>query len=344
MHTLHHITLLVLLALSCATVPAQQKPATTEQDVEVLRINTNLVTVPVSVADRQGRFIAGLQEAQFHLYENGVEQKIAFFDNAESPFTVALLLDTSDSTRSRLAEIQNAALAFIDQLREHDRVLIACFDKRVSILSEATSDRQKLRAAIRRAQTGGGTALYSAFDTVVNDHLKQISGRKAVVLFTDGVDTSSMGATYESTLYAAQELDALVFPIQYNTYSDMAANTDGAPAMQVLTARGERMSVAYERANRYLRALSERTGGRFNYAGNVKRLSEIFSAIAEELRHQYSIGYYPVRGSGSSERTIKVKVDVPDVSVRARKAFRYRTANERIDREYSLVGARASRP
>jgi len=104
------------------------------------------------------------------------------------------------------------------------------------------------------------------------------------------------------------------------------------------------MSVAYERANRYLRALSERTGGRFNYAGNVKRLSEIFSAIAEELRHQYSIGYYPIRGSGSSERTIKVKVDVPDVSVRARKAFRYRTANERIDREYSLVGARASRP
>src|SRR6476659_5967194 len=118
MNNLHHITLLVLLALSCAAVPAQQKPATPEQDVEVLRINTNLVTVPVSVADRQGRFVARLNESQFHLYENGVEQKIAFFDNAESPFTVALLLDTSDSTRDRLGEIQEAALAFLDELRE----------------------------------------------------------------------------------------------------------------------------------------------------------------------------------------------------------------------------------
>jgi Ca-activated chloride channel family protein len=343
MSNLGNVALTVcLIVLSGAAVMGQKTPAP-DQDVDVVRVNTNLVTVPVSVADRQGRFIAGLNEAQFHLYENGVEQKIAFFDNAESPFTVALLLDTSDSTRSRLAEIQDVALAFIDQLREHDRVLIACFDKQVRILSEATSDRQKLREAIRRAQTGGGTALYSAFASIVNDRLKQISGRKAIVLFTDGVDTSSVSATYESTLYAAQELDALVFPIQYNTYSDMTKNANEATGMQVLTATGERMNVAYERANRYLRALSEGTGGRFNYAGNLKRLSEIFSAIAEELRHQYSIGYYPVRGSGNPERTIKVKVDVPDVSVRARKAFRYRSANERNGGRYSVV-AQASRP
>ena len=344
MNRLYKIALgIILMILTSAAVVAQKTPASPDQDVDVVRINTNLVTVPVSVADRQGRFIAGLKDSQFHLYENGVEQKIAFFDNAESPFTVALLLDTSDSTRARLGEIQEAALAFIDQLRENDRVLIACFDKRVSILSEATSDRQKLRAAILRAHTGGGTALYSAFDIVVNDRLKKISGRKAIVLFTDGVDTSSLEASYESTLYAAQELDALVFPIQYNTYADVAAHSDGTPAMQVLTARGERMSVAYDRANRYLRALSERTGGHFNYAGNVKRLSEIFSAIAEELRHQYSIGYYPA-GGGKSERSIKVKVDVPNASVRARKTFRYRSAGERIDRNYSSVVARASRP
>jgi len=337
MSKLHHIALLILpLALGAAAVQAQKKPATTEQDVEVLRINTNLVTVPVSVADRQGRFIAGLKESQFHLYENGVEQKIAFFDNAESPFTVALLLDTSDSTRARLGEIQEAALAFLDQLRESDRVLIVCFDKQVRVASEITSDRQKLRSAILQARTGGGTGLYDTFDAIVNQRLKRVSGRKAMVLFTDGVDTSSTGATYESTLYKAQELDALVFPIQYNTYADLTTPADGQNSMQVVTAKGERMDVAYERANRYLRSLSDKTGGRFYNAESVKHVTEVFSAIAQELRHQYSIGYYPADG-GKADRTIKVKVDAPDVSVRARKAFRYRSANERIDKQYSLV-------
>lgn len=341
MNNLRHISVMIsLLVLSCAVVQAQKKPATQDQDVEVLRISTNLVTVPVSVADRQGRFIAGLKESQFHLYESGVEQKIAFFDNAESPFTVALVLDMSDSTRSRLGEIQEAALAFLDQLRENDRVLIACFDKQIRVASEITSDRQRLRDVIHQARTGGGTGLYDTFDVVVN-RLKKVSGRKAIVLFTDGVDTASTAATFQSTLYTAGELDALVFPIQYNTYLDLAPTSNVATGMQVLTALGERMNVAYERGNRYLRSLSDKTGGRFYDATSVKRLTEVFAAIAQELRQQYSIGYYPADG-GKGERTIKVKVDAPDVSVRARKAIRYRSANERINGQYSLVSGLAS--
>ena len=345
MNKLRCIAVAFTLLVLNGAVTAQKKPATPEPDVEVLRINTNLVTVPVSVADRQGRFIAGLKESQFHLYENGVEQKIAFFDNTESPFTVALMLDTSDSTKARLAEIQQAALAFLDQLRENDRVLVVCFDRQIREASEISSNRQKLRDAILRARTGGGTALYNTVDEVVNQRLKKISGRKAVVLFTDGVDTSSTSATYESTLYTAQELDAMVFPIQYNTYADLAPSTNIVNgAVQVLTAKGERLNVAYERGSRYLRSLSEKSGGRFYGAENVTRLREIFAAIAEELRHQYSIGYYPTDG-GKTERTIKVKVDAPDVTVRARKAFRYRSANERIGKQYSLLSqTRVQRP
>jgi Ca-activated chloride channel homolog len=341
LNNLRHISIIIsLLVLNCAVVQAQKKPATQDQDVEVLRISTNLVTVPVSVADRQGSFVAGLKESQFHLYENGVEQKIAFFDNAESPFTVALMLDTSDSTRSRLGEIQEAALAFLDQLRENDRVLIACFDKQIRVASEITSDRQQLREVIRHARSGGGTGLYDTFD-MVNQRMKKVSGRKAIVLFTDGVDTASTGATFQSTLYTAAELDALVFPIQYNTYLDLAPTTNVETGMQVFTALGERMNVAYERANRYLRSLSDKTGGRFYEATSVKRLTDVFAAIAQELRQQYSIGYYPAAG-GKGERTIKVKVNAPEVSVRARKVFRYRSANERSDRQYSLVSGLAS--
>ncbi len=344
MNKLRFITAVSSLLVLSGAALAQKKPATAEPDVEVLRINTNLVTVPVSVADRQGRFIPGLKESQFHLYENGVQQKIAFFDNAESPFTVALMLDISDSTKARLGEIQQAALAFLDQLRENDRVLVVCFDRQIREASEITSDRQKLRDVILRANTGGGTALYNTVEEVVNQRLKKVSGRKAVVLFTDGVDTSSTSATYESTLYTAQELDAMVFPIQYNTYADLTTAANGENSPQLVTTKGERLSVAYERANRYLRSLSEKSGGRFYGAENVTRLKEIFSAIAEELRHQYSIGYYPTDGS-KTERTIKVKVDAADVTVRARKAFRYRSANERIDKQYSLLSqTRVRRP
>ncbi len=325
-----------VVVLSGVAAHSQTKPVPPEQDVEVLRINTKLVTVPVSVADRQGRFIAGLKDSQFHLFENGVEQKIAFFDNAESPFTVALMLDTSDSTKARLGEIQQAALAFLDQLRENDRVLIVCFDRQIREASAITSDRQKLRESILQARTGGGTALYSTVDEVMKQRLKKISGRKAIVLFTDGVDTSSSVATYESTLYAAQELDALVFSIQYNTYADVISTANVPNRIQVLTAKGEPMNVAYDRANRYLRSLSDQTGGRFYGAESGKRLTEVFAAIAQELRQQYSIGYYPA-DSGKTERSIKVKVDAPDVTVRARKAFRYRSANERIDKPYALT-------
>jgi len=245
------------------------------------------------------------------------------------------LLDTSDSTRARLGEIQDAALAFLDQLRDNDRVLIASFDKQVNLLSEVTNDRRQLREAIRRAQTGGGTALYNTFDVIVNQRMKQIAGRKAIVLFTDGVDVSSASATYDSTLYLAEELDALVFPIQYNTLADVATTKNVESGIQVLTAKGERPSVAYERANRYLRSLSDKTGGRLYYAASVQRLTDVFAAIAQELRHQYSLGYYP-SDTGKAERALKVKVDAPNLTVHARKAYRYRSANKPIDERYAL--------
>src|SRR5258706_175440 len=142
----------------------------------------------------------------------------------------------------RLALIPTAAAAIvlIDQLRTDDRVLVAAFDKRVTLLTEATSNRRVLHDAIRRAQTGGGTGLYNAIDMIVNQRLSRVRGRKAIVVFTDGVDTSSAGATYESTVRLAEELDAMVYPIQYNTYDDVTKIAKSGAGVQLLTARGER--------------------------------------------------------------------------------------------------------
>jgi VWFA-related protein len=303
------------------------------QDIDVVRVNTNLVTVPISVLDRNGRFIPDLTQSQFHLFENGVEQEIAFFENAQKPFTVALLLDVSDSAKFKFNDIQNAAIAFVAQLRPDDRVLIAVFDKRVTIMCEATNDRHLLESAIRRVRSGGGTSLYDAVDMIVTQRLNRIRGRKALVLFTDGVDTTSAAATYESTLHAAQELDALAYSIKYNTIDDVSESSREIDAgqrnsMDLRTSKGEKLSVAYERADRYLRLLADKSGGRFFYAASPKHLEGIFSHIAQELREQYSLGYYPKnRDASVSQRSIKIKVDAPGAVVRARRNYLYKSDN-----------------
>src|SRR5919198_278198 len=184
-------------------------------DGEVVRVNTTLITVPVSVTDRQGRYVPNLKREDFHLFENGVEQQVAFFDSADKPFTVALLLDTSGSTRFRLWDIKDAAIEFSRQLRPQDRVLVVTFNEQVLLLTEATSDRAIINGVITyNARSGDSTRLYDAVDLVIRERLNKIQGRKAIVLFTDGVDTSSQQATYESTLSQVEELDALIYPIQ----------------------------------------------------------------------------------------------------------------------------------
>ena len=132
-----------------------------------------------------------LTRRDFHVFENGVEQRIAYFATVDQPFTVVLLIDTSGSTHFKIEDMHSAAISFVNQLKEQDRVMVMSFDDSIRTLCEPTSDRDTLIQAIRRARTGGGTRLYDAVHQVIRQKLKSISGRKAVVLFTDGVDTTS---------------------------------------------------------------------------------------------------------------------------------------------------------
>ena len=315
---------------------------------DVVRVNTSLVAVPVSVLDRQGRFIANLKREDFQVFENGVEQSIAYFEPAEKPFTVALLLDTSPSTHFHLWEIKEAAIAFAKQLRPQDRVLIVSFNNEVLLLTELTNDLNLIEAVIEEnANTGNSTRLYDAVDLTIRERLNKIKGRKAIVLFTDGVDTSSEQATYQSTLGEVDELDALIYPIQYDTNDYLAAMQGaGNGAVTVTTTQrgifGKSTSTQtynvpvnngvplpgttkadYDRADRYLHALADMTGGRLYQAHDTAQLAQAFAGIAEELRRQYSLGYYPKTDDvGSSERReIKVRVRQPGVAVKARNSY-----------------------
>ncbi len=325
-------------------------------DDEIIKVETNLVTMPVSVLDRSGRFISGLRQQDFQIFENGVQQKIEYFQSVEQPFTVVLMIDVSPSTAYQINEIQDAAIAFVNQLRQDDKVVVISFDERVRVLSPLTSNRNVLRNAIMQVQFGDGTSLYEAVDYTISRQLRGIEGRKAVVMFTDGVDTTSRRASYQSTVKQVEELDALIYPVRYDTYAGTFGGGNGGgnyPYPQrrrrggngggVLgdilggilnggvviggggypgggasgSSRGE-----YETGRRYLEDLARNSGGRTFEANANNNLDAAFAGIAEELRRQYSVGYYPETvGTKGERKQIRVRVARPNLVVRAKNSY-----------------------
>lgn len=306
--------------------PAAQKAMKKEED-EVIVVDTDLVTTPVSVMDRNGRFIPGLKKKDFKILENGVPQEITYFQSEETPFTVILMIDTSPSTKYKIDEIHYAALTFVNQLRPADQVMVIAFDQRTKVLCEPTADKKTLYSAIYKANFGSGTSLYDAVDAVSTSDLVNTPGRKAVVLFTDGVDTTSRRASYQSTVAGVEEIDALFYPIRYNTQEQMNAQ-GGAPiaalpniqfpAGVAVRMRGS-SEAEYLKGKSYLEALAENSGGRIFEADSLTNLESSFAGVAEELRRRYSVGYYANTGRVPGERkSIKIQVARPGSVVRSK--------------------------
>ena len=306
-------------------------PASKPTEDEIVRVETNLVTTPVSVLDRNGRFIAGLRKKDFKILEDGVPQEITYFQSSEQPFTVILLIDTSPSTRYHIDDIHYAALTFVNQLRPNDKVMVAAFDSRLRILTEEpTTEKQTIFAAIYKSQFGSGTSLYDAVDYVANMDLVNVPGRKAVVLFTDGVDTTSRRADYITSIASVEEVDALFYPIRYNTQqrpgnAAQLASVYGVqlpPGVMVQLGRGQ-SDAEYLRGKTYLETLATNSGGRIFEVDTVPNLEVAFAGVAEELRRQYSIGYYASEDGKPGDRK-RIKIEVarpPKAIVRAKTTY-----------------------
>ncbi|HEY0765732.1 MAG TPA: VWA domain-containing protein [Pyrinomonadaceae bacterium] len=251
--TRHAFSVVLVVAIGLTAVfgqtrPTSQKPVQTQpqaastppdepQDVETLKTDTDLVTVPLIATDRSGMYITDLRKEEFTVSEDDVQQEIAFFGKVAAPFHVILLLDTSSSTRDKLREIQKAASAFVEQLQPADRVKIISFDDTVNDLNEFTSNRTLLHAAINSTKSGDGTKVYDAVELAVNT-IRKINGRKAIVLFSDGMDWHSDRATFEGTTRSLDEDGIVVYPIRYETRATTEAlareQSDSAPALPTI--------------------------------------------------------------------------------------------------------------
>lgn len=321
---------------------------------EVVRVDTALVNIPVIVSDRSNRYIPGLAKGDFRVFQDGAEQKIDVFSNDQAPMSIVLALDTSLSTYPVLGKIKKAAKEFIKDLDPDDRCMIVSFDYDIHLLSTLTSDKKELESAIKNADIGSqaGTVLNDALYRAVNSTLKNVKGRKAVILLTDGKDH---GSYYRQSdlIDRLTESDTVVYPVFYETgerprqmmrnpfpRSDrgmgrfpggMGRGRMGRFPGGMGRQRGGRNWPGRNRPNaednneqamQFLEKLADVTGGRF-FREKKSDLRNAFLQIADEMKRQYLVGFYPAEESqGGSTHKVKVQVNRPDVSVRAKSAYR----------------------
>jgi len=269
-----------------------------DQD-EVVRVSTDLAIVNVTVLDAQGKFVSGLRRADFQIFEDGAEQKIASFSAEETPFAAAILLDTSGSMETRMTLARSAAIRFLDRLREEDVAAVYSFDTKIEQWSEFSPGRD-LPARVFGLKTSTFTALNDAVFRAADDLAKRAEKRRAVLVLSDG------GENY-SRKSSGRVLDHVL----------LAGATIYAVNMAPEGARRDIVGASI------LRNLAEKSGGRYIDRPGGQELRDAFAGIAEELGHQYTIAYRPTnRAKDGKWRAINVMLSKPDVSVRTRKGYR----------------------
>jgi len=303
--------LLVVWALAAPAMPQEPPP-----QGPVIKSQVNLVNIFATVRDKNKRIVGDLKQEDFKITEDNQDQKIAFFSKEVTlPITLALLLDTSGSEQFMLGAIQEAGGSFLRRvLRKGDEALVMSFDTDVDLLSDFTDDRAQLDRAVHRARInvsmrGGminpgpvptgtvtGTALYDAIYLACSEKLNTEAGRKAIVIVTDAQDEGSK-VRIEEAIEAAQRTDTVIHVILVAD-PHYGANAGAA------------------------RKLADETGGRVLNANNDKKLMQAFDEISEELRSQYTLGYYPSNSALDGKfRKIHVETANHDLKVLTRKGY-----------------------
>jgi Ca-activated chloride channel homolog len=296
------------LALLCVTIVFTIKGDA--QDDEI-RVNTDLVTVPVAVVDRNGRYLPELRKENFRVFENGVEQQVEYFEPIQQPFTVLLLLDSSGSMHEQKAKMVSAVNLFLSKLRPDDEVIAFEYAHLIKNILSLTKAKN-ISTPIKVNKWWGGEESTVTFDAVelALKKMKKIRGRKAIILFSDG-EQYGKGATARSNLEDAEEQEAMIYTILFKDFSEWSQ-----------TLNKEKYASGVSKIMNYMRGLPRLTGARYFHIDEIDSLDETFIQIAEELGQQYRIGYYPNEiGKRGERRRIKVQVNVPGAAIRARDSY-----------------------
>jgi VWFA-related protein len=289
---------------------------------EVIKVETAMVKVPVTVLDRLGRTVTGLDLSNFRLLEDGQEQSISFFRTVDEPATVLLLLDQSGSMNDYLIDVGRASANFIGALRDDDTIAVAGFsdDGKIHLLCEPTQKKDFRQIInLHKGYERDLTTTFNAVEKAIK-FMRQFSGRKAIVLFSDG-ELFGRGVSANDNFRDAEEQESLIYTVRFGLYPTHAP---GSGNWRWPPTEKEKAKLT-ARANAYLEGLSQRTGGRSLEVLKLEELGEAFRLISEELGRQYLLGYTPLRTPVPGERRrLVVKVTAPNVAVRARNEVVFR--------------------
>jgi Ca-activated chloride channel family protein len=303
------LTVLAVIGLGLVAAVGDKQHLLAQSQRPVFRAGVDLVSLSVTVTDPGRQYVAGLSRDDFTVIENGVPQTLTFFARTGVPLALALLIDSSASMEKSMNAAQEAAIGFARQIGRADLATIIDFDSRVEVAQGFTGDVGALEAAIRGTTAGGSTTLYNALYIALKELAKltpqdnpQAPRRRAIIVLSDGADTSSL-VTFEEVLDLASRSDTVIYTI------GLGAHEPAAP--------GKANDGQF-----VLRRLAEQTGGRAFFPQQIKELAGVYHDIRDELASQYSLAYESSVGMRDGQwRRIAVRVNRPSVTVRTRQGY-----------------------
>jgi Ca-activated chloride channel family protein len=281
--------------------PAGQRPQ------PAFRAGVDVVSLNVTVTDGMNRYVTDLEPGEFSVFEDGVKQDITFFNRRRQPIALSLLLDSSASMEEHLPTLQTAATNFVKRLKESDIAQVIDFDSRVEIRQAFSSNQSELESAIQKTVAGGSTALYNAIYIALRELRKvravaeQDVRRQALIVFSDGEDTSSL-VSFDEVLDLAKRSETAIYTI----------------ALRGVDTQGK----GFREAEFVLRTLARETGGRTFFPLRIEDLAYVYAQIADELASQYTLGYTsqnPKRDG--SWRRLVVQVSRPSNTARTKNGY-----------------------
>jgi VWFA-related protein len=298
----------LIVALSCLLCCGQLRAQSTEG---TFRSGVDLVSLNVIVTDNRDKFVTGLTEKNFSVFEDGIQQDVSFFAAANVPLDLAILLDMSSSMSDKMTTVQEAAVGFASHLHEGDRVSVIGIRDSSRTLHDLDGDVKGACEAIRRTTAGGGTALYNALYTTIK-HMQKVHAadgdlrRQAIALLTDGDDTTSI-VSYDDVLALAKQAGIAIYTIALKSpYPSIALTSQKY----------------FSESEFAMRSLAQETGARAFFPSDITQLAGVYSMITDELSNQYALGYTSNNPKqDGSFRRVNVRVDEPNVRTRTRSGY-----------------------
>lgn len=304
------------------------------QDDDIIKVDSSIVRLNVGVVNTRGQPITNLSKDDFVVYEDGVKQNISRFEPTVAPFSVVMILDMSGSTLGFRETIRQSALRFLDALAPEDRVAVIEFYDKVNLRNDFTTNRRVIANSIMLANGRGKTQLYSALTMALQRLAKEGNRRKAIIVLTDGVDSSTRDI--DRKVLENSNDDEILSTIKPET-SDILnqvlnqADAQGVTIYPLALPTGDPGKLAdptpiqialFQSARERLQILARRTGGTLNTINRLEEMARLYVSVAADLRTLYTVEYQPINDKRDGKfRTIKIEVQNPDFIAKTREGY-----------------------